>query len=63
LPPFTFADCPRQTKKLHGTVTSPEVPLADATGARADPSGTVATENGSSPGARGFDAALVRIAP
>jgi len=62
-PPFTFANCPRQTKKLHGTVAAPEVPLADATGALADPNGTVATPNGTSPGAGGFDAVLVRIAP
>lgn len=61
-PPFTLADCPRQTRKLRGTVAAPEVPLADATGALADPNGTVATPNGSSPGAGGFDAALVRIA-
>jgi hypothetical protein len=62
-PPFTFADCPRQTKRLHGTVATPAVALADAAGAVADPNGTVATPNGSSPGAGGFDAALVRITP
>jgi uncharacterized delta-60 repeat protein len=62
-PPFAFADCPRQTRRLHGTVAAPNVPLVDATGALADPGGTVATPNGSSPGAGGFDAALVRIAP
>jgi hypothetical protein len=32
-------------------------------GVVADPGGTVATPNGTSPGAGGFDAALVRIAP
>jgi uncharacterized delta-60 repeat protein len=62
-PPFTFGDCPRQTKRLRGTVAAPEIPLTDATGISADPAGTVATPNGTSPGAGGFDAAVVRIAP
>jgi uncharacterized delta-60 repeat protein len=62
-PPFTLADCPRQTRRLRGTVAAPDLPLADAIGALADPGGTVAAPNGSSPGAGGFDAALVRIAP
>jgi hypothetical protein len=62
-PPFTFADCPRQTKRLRGSVAAPDVPLADATGVVADPGGTVAAVNGSSPGAGGFDAALVRLVP
>jgi hypothetical protein len=62
-PPFTFADCPRRTRRPHGTVAAPDVPLTDATGATADPALTVATPNGSSPGAGGFDAALVRITP
>jgi hypothetical protein len=55
-PPFTFADCARQTERLHGTVAARQVPLEEATGALADPAGTVATPNGSSPGAGGFDA-------
>jgi hypothetical protein len=63
LPPFVFADCPRRTRRPHGEVTVPDVPLTDATGALADPAGTVASPNGSSPGAGGFEAALVRIAP
>jgi uncharacterized delta-60 repeat protein len=63
LPPFTLADCSRRTGRLRGTVAAPDVPLADATGALANPNGTVATPGGSSPGAGGFDAALVRIAP
>ena len=62
-PPFTFATCGRQTRRLRGTVGAPEVPLANATGTVADPGGTVATPNGTSPGAGGGDAALVRIAP
>ena len=62
-PPFAFADCSRRTSRVRGTVTAPEVPLENATGTLADPGGTVATPNGSSPGAGGFDAALVRIAP
>jgi len=37
--------------------------VTDATGVVADPGGTVATPTGTSPGAGGFDAALVRIAP
>jgi uncharacterized delta-60 repeat protein len=63
LPPFAFADCPRRTGRLRGTVATPDVPLADATGALANPNGTVATPGGTSPGAGGFDAALVRMAP
>ena len=62
-PPYTFADCPRQTRRLRGSVTAPNGPLADATGVVADPGGTVVAPNGSSPGAGGFDAALVRLAP
>ncbi len=62
-PPFTFATCGRQTRRLRGTVGAPEVPFADATGTLADPGGTVATPNGTSPGAGGTDAALVRVAP
>jgi hypothetical protein len=62
-PPFTLADCPRQTGKLRGSVAAPDVPLADVTGALADPGGTVAAPDGSSPGAGGFDAALVRLTP
>jgi uncharacterized delta-60 repeat protein len=62
-PPFTLADCPRQTKRLRGTVAAPDIPLADATGALADPGGTVAAPDGRSPGAGGFDAALVRLTP
>ncbi len=62
-PPFTFATCGRQTHRLRGTVAVPDVPLADATGTLADPGGTVAAPNGTSPGAGGFDAALVKIAP
>jgi uncharacterized delta-60 repeat protein len=62
-PPFTFADCSRRTSRVRGTVTAPEVPLEDAAGTLADPGGTVATPTGTSPGAGGFDAALVRIAP
>ena len=62
-PPFTFASCGRQTRRLRGAVAAPDVPLADATGTLADPGGTVAAPNGTSPGAGGFDAALVRIAP
>jgi uncharacterized delta-60 repeat protein len=62
-PPFAFADCPRRTGRLRGTVATPDVPLADATGVLADLGGTVATPGGSSPGAGGFEAALVRIAP
>jgi Domain of unknown function (DUF5122) beta-propeller len=63
LPPFTLADCPRRTSRLRGSVAAPDVPLADVTGALADPGGTVAAPNGSSPGAGGFDAALVRLTP
>jgi uncharacterized delta-60 repeat protein len=62
-PPFTFATCSRQTRRLRATVAAPEVPLADAAGTLADPGGTVTTPTGTSPGAGGFDAALVRIAP
>jgi uncharacterized delta-60 repeat protein len=62
-PPFTFATCSRQTQRLRATVAAPEVPLADAAGTLADPGGTVTTPTGTSPGAGGFDAALVRIAP
>jgi uncharacterized delta-60 repeat protein len=62
-PPFTFATCSRQTRRLRATVAAPEVPLADAAGTLADPGGTVTTPTGISPGAGGFDAALVRIAP
>jgi hypothetical protein len=62
-PPFTFASCARQTSRLRATVAAPDVPFENATGALADPGGTVATPNGSSPGAGGGDAALVRIAP
>ena len=63
VPPFTLAECSRRVKRLRGTVAAPDVGLADATGAVADPNGTAATPNGSSPGAGGFDAALVRLGP
>jgi Domain of unknown function (DUF5122) beta-propeller len=62
-PPFTFADCPRRTGRLRGTVAAPDVALADATGTLAHPNGTVATPNGTSPGGGGIDAALLRLAP
>jgi uncharacterized delta-60 repeat protein len=61
--PATFGTCSRQVKRLKSTVAVPDVLLADATEVVADPIGTVATPNGTSPGAGGFDAALVRIAP
>jgi uncharacterized delta-60 repeat protein len=60
--PFTFGTCPRQVKRPHGAVAAPDVPLTEATGVVADANGTVAAPNGSSPGAGGADAALVRIA-
>jgi uncharacterized delta-60 repeat protein len=62
-PPFTFASCGRQTRRLRATVAAPEVPLADASGTVVDAGLTVTEPNGMSPGAGGFDAALVRIAP
>jgi hypothetical protein len=37
--------------------------LVAATGTVADPGGTVDTPAGTSPGAGGFDAALVRVTP
>jgi hypothetical protein len=42
---------------------APETPLVEASGTVVDPAGTVATPAGTSPGAGGFDAALVRITP
>jgi uncharacterized delta-60 repeat protein len=62
LPPFTFGDCPRRTRRPHGTVAAPDVPLTPADGVVADPALTVVIPNGTSPGGGGFDAALVRIA-
>jgi uncharacterized delta-60 repeat protein len=61
-PPHSFLRGPTKTSKPRGTVSTPTTALADASGTATDAGGTVATPAGTTPGAGGFDAALVRIA-
>jgi uncharacterized delta-60 repeat protein len=61
--PFSFLRAPTKTSRLRGTVATPTAPLVDGAGPLADPGGTVDTPPGTSPGAGGIDAALVRVAP
>jgi uncharacterized delta-60 repeat protein len=62
-PPFSFLRAPTKTSRLRGTVATPTTELVDATGTVNDPGGTVDAPAGTSPGAGGFDAALVRVTP
>ena len=62
-PPFSFLRAPTKTSRARGTVSTPMATLVAATGTVADPGGTVDTPAGTSPGAGGFDAALVRVTP
>ena len=62
-PPFTLADCPRRTRRPHGTIAVPDVPLADAGGQSAVVDVGIQNATGTSPGGGGVDAALVRLTP
>jgi uncharacterized delta-60 repeat protein len=62
-PPFSFLRAPTKTSRARGTVATPTTPLLDASGAVTDPGGVVDAPAGTSPGAGGFDVALVRVAP
>jgi uncharacterized delta-60 repeat protein len=62
-PPFSFLRAPTKTSRARGLVATPTAPLEDATGTVTDPGGTVDAPAGTSPGAGGFDAALVRVTP
>jgi hypothetical protein len=60
-PRFALGGCPQQTRSLKSTVATPVIPLAGGTGVVADPGGTAATPDGTSPGAGSFDAALIQV--
>jgi uncharacterized delta-60 repeat protein len=62
-PVHVFDRGPRKTSRLRGTVGTPDNALQDAAGAAVDAGGTAEASTGTSPGAGGFDAALVRIGP
>jgi uncharacterized delta-60 repeat protein len=62
-PPFSFLRAPTKLSRPRGTVSTPETPLVEIFGTLVDPGGTVTTPAGTTPGAGGFDAALVRITP
>jgi hypothetical protein len=54
---------PSKTSRVRGTVVTPNNALQDVAGTTADAAGTAGAGAGTSPGAGGFDAALVRIGP
>jgi uncharacterized delta-60 repeat protein len=54
---------PSKTSRVRGTVATPNNTLQDVAGTTTDAAGTAAIATGTSPGAGGFDAALVRIGP
>jgi uncharacterized delta-60 repeat protein len=62
-PPFSFAQAPTKTSRVRGTVVTPTTQLLEAAGTVTDPGGIVDAPAGTSPGAGGFDVALVRVAP
>lgn len=62
-PPFSFLRAPTKTARPRGTISMPMTPLLEATGTVVDPGGTVDAPAGTTPGAGGFDAALVRVTP
>lgn len=58
-----FDGAASRTSRLRGTVATPNNTLGDVAGAAVDAGGTTAEPAGTSPGAGGFDAALVKIGP
>jgi uncharacterized delta-60 repeat protein len=61
--PYVFDRASSRAYRVRGTVATATGALVDAAGAAVDAGGTTAAPAGTSPGAGGFDAALLRITP
>jgi uncharacterized delta-60 repeat protein len=61
--PYAFEPASSRAYRVRGTAAPSTFTLADVAGTVADPGGTASVATGTTPGAGGFDAAILRVVP